>query len=550
MIFSARFVVLSTLLASISFGAPSDVRPPGDPGKEKPTGQEEKVEKSEYQPPSPVVTEHTVTLPGGKTLNYKAITGYLLIRDTKEETQSEKSSGREPLKESAQEQFDPSKGKPMAQIFFVAYLLDGVDDVATRPVTFVFNGGPGSSSVWLHMGGIGPRRVVLSDRGEALPPPAKITDNESTWLERTDLVFIDPVSTGFSRPVRGEDPKQFYGYRQDLASVGDFIRIWTTRYSRWSSPKIVAGESYGTTRAAGLSEYLQDKYGIYVNGIVLISSVLNFQTLDFEPGNDVPYPLYLPTYAATAWYHKRLSPDLQQLPLRDVLAQTEAFSSSEYLLVLARGDTVSQSDSERVANQLARFTGLDAGYLKQENLREPIERFTNDLLKDRNRSVGRYDSRFTGIRLHPGTDTEDFDPSDEAVNGPFTAAFNDYVRRELKFETDLPYVTIAEVSPWNLAENKYLDVATTLKEAMSRNPYLKIWVCCGYYDLATPYFAAQSVVRGMNLDAAIRDNIQFSFYESGHMLYIEKEAREKLKDDLDRFLTGALSAKPVSNTER
>ena len=547
---SARLVLLSTLIATISVGAPApvEVKQSADSGKEKPNVQEEKGEKGEYLPPPPVVTDHTVTLPGGKTLNYKAITGYLLIRDTKEEVQPERNSGREPGKESAQDQLDPSKGKPKAQIFFVAYVLDGVDDVATRPVTFAFNGGPGSASVWLHMGGIGPRRVVLSDRGEALPPPAKMTDNESTWLERTDLVFIDPVSTGFSRPVRGEDPRQFYGYKQDLASVGDFIRLWTTRYGRWSSPKILAGESYGTTRAAGLSEYLQDRYGMYVNGIVLISSVLNFQTLQTEPGNDVPYPLYLPTYAATAWYHKRLPNDLQQLPLQDVLSQTEAFSSAEYLLALARGGAISQSDSARIANELSRFTGLDSGYLKQEGLREPIERFTNDLLKDQNRSVGRYDSRFTGIRLHPGTDTEEFDPSDEAVNGPFTSAFNDYVRRDLKFETDMPYETIAEVNPWTLAENKYLDVATNLKEAMSRNPYLKIWVCCGYYDLATPYFAAESVVRGMNLDPAIRDNIQFTFYESGHMLYIERGAREKLKDDLDRFLTGALSEKQVNNT--
>jgi carboxypeptidase C (cathepsin A) len=547
---SLRFLLLSTLVTSISLGAPLDVRQGGDVGKDKSTALEEKEEKGGYEPPPPLVTEHTLTLAEGKTLNYKAITGYLLIRDTKQENQPEKDAAKESGKEGGQDQLDPSKGKPKAQIFFVAYLVDNAGDTATRPVTFAFNGGPGSASVWLHMGGIGPRRVVLSDQGEALPPPARITDNESTWLEKTDLVFIDPVSTGFSRPVRGEDAKQFYGYKQDLASVGDFIRIWTTRYSRWASPKILAGESYGTTRAAGLSEYLQDRYGIYVNGIVLISSVLNFQTLDFEPGNDVPYPLYLPTYAAAAWYHKRLPPDLQKLPLRDVLNQTESFSSTEYLLALARGDAVSGSDAEHVANQLSRFTGLGADYLKQESLREPIERFTNDLLKDQNRSVGRYDSRFTGIRIHPGTDAEDFDPSDEAVNGPFTGAFNDYVRRELKFETDLPYETIAEVNPWNLAENKYLDVAASLKEAMSRNPYLKIWVCCGYYDLATPYYAAESVVRGMNLDPAIRNNINFTFYESGHMLYIERGAREQLKNDLDQFLSGALAPKPISNTER
>ncbi|MBV8141728.1 MAG: hypothetical protein JOZ60_06745, partial [Verrucomicrobia bacterium] len=535
MVDSVRLFAVFTLIASVSLGAPSDLKQSPEAGREKPPTEEEKGAQSGYQPPPPVVTEHTLTLSDGKILNYKAIAGYLLIRDTKPETQPEKDSGRESAKENAQDQLDPSRGKPKAQIFFVAYILDGAE-VATRPVTFAFNGGPGSASVWLHMGGIGPRRVVLSDRGDALPPPAKIADNESTWLESTDLVFIDPVSTGFSRAVRGEDPKQFYGYSQDLASVGDFIRIWTTRYARWSSPKILAGESYGTTRAAGLSQYLQDRYGMYVNGIVLISSVLNFQTLEFEPGNDVPYPLFLPTYAAAAWYHKRLRPELQELTLPEVLSQAEAFSSGDYLLALAKGDAASQSDLDRIANQLSRFTGLDADYLKQENLREPIERFTNDLLKDQNRSIGRYDSRFRGIRLHPGTDAQDFDPSDEAVNGPFTGAFNDYVRRELKFETDLPYETVAEVNPWKLAENKYLDVAANLKEAMSRNPYLKIWVCCGYYDLATPYFAAERVVRAMNLDPAIRNNIQFTFYESGHMLYIVREAREKLKDDLGRFL--------------
>jgi carboxypeptidase C (cathepsin A) len=545
---SARFLLLSAFITSISGAAPLEVKPLGDVSKETPSVQEEKDEKGDYQAPPPVVTEHTMTLPSGKTLSYKAIAGYLLLRDTRQEAQPEKEPGKEG--ENARERLDPSKGKPKALIFFVAYLLDGVDDSSARPVTFAFNGGPGSASVWLHMGGIGPRRVILSDRGEALPPPAKITDNESTWLEKTDLVFIDPVSTGFSRTVRGEDPKQFYGYKQDLASVGDFIRLWITRYARWSSPKFLAGESYGTTRAAGLSQYLQERYGMYVNGIVLISSVLNFQTLDFEPGNDVPYSLYLPTYAATAWYHKRLPPELQALPLKDVLGQTEAFSSGEYLLGLAQGDAVSDTDLDRLANQLSRFTGLDPGYLKQENLREPSDRFTKDLLKAQNRSVGRYDSRFTGIRLHPGTDDEDFDPSDEAVNGPFTAAFNDYIRRELKFETDIPYETIAEVNPWNFSENKYLDVAASLKEAMSRNPYLKIWVCCGYYDLATPYFAARSAVRGMGLDPTIRDNIKFTFYESGHMVYIEREAREKLRQDLDIFLDSALSVKPVNNTER
>jgi carboxypeptidase C (cathepsin A) len=542
-----RFLLSLTLLASLAVGAPVDLKS-DDAEKQKSAAQEDKGDKVEPQQAAPIVTEHTITLPGDRTLSYKAIAGYLLIRDTQQESQ--KDADKEATKEKQQDQLDPSKGKPKAQLFFVAYILNGVADAATRPVTFAFNGGPGSASVWLHMGGLGPRRVLLSDRGEALPPPAKLVDNESTWLDQTDLVFIDPVSTGYSRPVRGEDAKQFYGYKQDLATVGDFIRLWTTKYGRWSSPKIIAGESYGTTRAAGLSDYLQDRYGMYVNGIVLISSVLNFQTIDFEPGNDVPFPLFLPSYAAAAWYHKRLPPDLQQLALKDVLSQAEAFSSGQYLLALAQGDSASESDQDRVADELSRFTGLDAVYLKQERLREPDERFSNDLLKNENRSIGRYDSRFTGIRVHPGTDREDFDPSDEAVVGPFTGAFNDYVRRELKFETDLPYETIAEVNPWSLAENKYLDVASTLKQAMSRNPYLRVWMCCGYYDLATPYFAAENVVRGMNLDPAVRDNLQLSFYESGHMLYIDAASREKFKNDFDQFIARSLAETPVHNAER
>jgi carboxypeptidase C (cathepsin A) len=417
-------------------------------------------------------------------------------------------------------------------------------------VTYAFNGGPGSASLWLQIGAIGPRRVALSDRGEALPPPAKIVDNEATWLDKTDLVFIDPVSTGFSRPVSGEDAKQFYGYKEDVESIGNFIRLWTTRYSRWASPKFIAGESYGTTRAAGLSDYLQDAYGMYVNGIVLISSVLNFQTLDFSPGNDVPYPLYLPSYTAAAWYHQRLPQDLQSQPLLDVLSQAENFAGNDYLTAMAKGDSLPEVDRNRIANQLARFTGLEAGKIKQANIREEDARFFLDLLNDKNRSIGRFDSRFTGIRLNPGTEKEEIDPSFEAVNGPYTSAFNDYVRRELNFESDLPYDAITNVRPWLLAENKFLDVAVSLKKAMSRNPYLRVWMCCGYYDLATPYYAARHVVQDMNLDPSIRNNFKMTYYEAGHMLYIDKASRDKFRSDFDVFLGEALSAKAMSNAER
>ncbi len=510
------------------------------------------AQQTEFEPPPPVITKHVLNLPDGKALKYRAITGYLLTR-SEGETGGGKpggaSAGQHP-QATGREEVNPAKGKPNAQMFFVAYLLDDVTNTATRPITFAFNGGPGSSSVWLHMGALGPKRAVLSEYGEALPPPSHLVDNESTWLDRTDLIFVDPVSTGFSRPAPGLEAARFHGYKQDIEAMGDFIRLWTTRYARWASPKFVVGESYGTTRAAGLSQYLQEHEGYYLNGIVLLGSALNFQTLDFSNGNDDPYPLFLPTYAAAAWYHHRLGPELASKTLSEVLAQAEQFASSDYLLALARGDGLSPNDREQVANELAKFTGLDPKYLAQVGLREPDRRFLFDLLKDQNRSIGRYDCRFNGIRTAPGTVQPDFDPSYEAVHGTYTAAFNDYVRRELNYSTDLPYNVLADVRPWELAKDQYLDVSDDLKNAMSANPYLKVLICCGYYDLATPYFAARTVAHKMMLDPAIRSNLQLAYYESGHMAYIHGPSRRKFKDDFDQFLDTALNAQPVSNAGR
>jgi carboxypeptidase C (cathepsin A) len=528
---------------------------PSETPKPSPSAKEEKA--TEFEPPPPVVTEHSLTLSDGKTLRYKAITGYLLLRDTVTEQNraqdepsedAEPEAGGEPKKN--EKPVDPTKGKPKAQVFFVAYVAEDSGDPAARPVTFAFNGGPGSSSIWLHLGGLGPRRVQLSDSGEALPPPAKVVDNESTWLAKTDLVFIDPVSTGYSRPAPGEEAKQFWGYKEDIQSVGDFIRLWTTKYGRWGSPKFIAGESYGTTRAAGLSDYLEGRYGLYLNGIVLISSVLNFQALEFSPGNDQPYSLFLPSYASAAWYHKKLSPDLQQLSLTDLLAKVEEFAANDYQRALSRGDRITPEEKNSVASELARFTGLSQQRFLQLSLRESDGLFFNDLLRDQNRSLGRFDSRFTGIRSYPGTDREDSDPSDEAVDGPFTSAFYTYVRQDLKYESDLPYERIAELRPWLLARNRYLDVAEDLKKAMNRNRYLRVMVCCGYYDLATPYFAAESVVHNMNLDPAVRSNIQLSFFGAGHMVYIEAASRKKLRTDFEQFVDSALNLEPIPSASR
>lgn len=513
----------------------------------------DKDKKEEKDPPLSV-TEHTITV-NGKSIRYKATAGYLLLRDLSEGKKGGDDKSKEGKPDAADKAKDKDKEehKTKARVFFVAYTRTDVgDDPAKRPITYSFNGGPGSASVWLHMGALGPRRTELTERGEAPAPPYRLVDNEATWLDTTDLVFIDPVSTGYSRTAAGEDPKQFHGVKEDLASVADFIRLYTSRNARWASPKFVIGESYGTTRAAALSDYLQERYGFYVNGIILVSSILDFSTARFSPGNDRPYPLYLPTYTAAAWYHKKLPADLQAKGLGDVLRESEQFASNQYLLALARGDQLTPEYRKELAGYLARLTGLPADAIDQWNCRIPAQRFFFELLKDRNRNIGRYDARFTGIRYHPGTTDYDFDPSYEAVLGPYTSTFNDYVRRELKFESDLPYEMIADVRPWNyaaVAQNQFLNVSEDLRKAMSRNPYLKVWVSCGYYDLATPYYAATQTVHAMNLDPTIRGNVTLTFYEAGHMFYMLRPALLQFKTDANNFLQEATKPRVVPTAE-
>src|SRR5947207_12498819 len=534
---------------------------PATPGKND-AKDRDKDKKDEEKEPPPSVTEHTLTV-GGKTIRYRATTGYMVMRDWGEKKSSEdgergprgSSPSPSPAKEADKSKDKDGKDEPKqkAKVFYVAYTRTDVgNDPAKRPITYSFNGGPGSASVWLHLGALGPRRTELTDRGEAPLAPYHLVDNEATWLDATDLVFVDPVSTGYSRSATGEDPKQFHGFKEDLASVGDFIRLYTSRNARWASPKFIIGESYGTTRAAGLSDYLQERYGFYVNGIILVSSILDFSTARFAPGNDKPYPLFLPTYTAAAWYHKKLPQDLQNKPLKDVLKESENFASNKYLLALDRGDQLNENERKEIAADLARFTGLPADRIAQQNLRIPARRFFFDLLQDRNRSIGRYDARFTGIRYEPGTEEQDFDPSYEAVFGPYTATLNDYVRRELKFESDLPYEMIADVRPWNyanVAQNQYLGVAEDLKKAMSRNPYLKLWVCCGYYDLATPYYAAERTLHAMQLDPTVRDNLRMTFYEAGHMIYINHPSLLQFRNDATAFIQDALKPRVVPAAE-
>jgi carboxypeptidase C (cathepsin A) len=489
--------------------------------------EQKKDEKPSEAKDNLVETKHTVVI-GGQAVTYTVTTGTLVL---KEET------------EGKGDKAGASEGeKAKASVFFIAYTRDEAPGQAKRPVTFSFNGGPGSSSVWLHLGVLGPRRVVMTDIGDLPPPPYTLADNEYSLLDVTDLVFIDPVSTGFSRPVAGEKAKDFHGFKKDIESVGDFIRLYTTRYGRWLSPKFLIGESYGTTRAGGLSGYLQERHGLYLNGLMLVSVVLNFQTLDFNPGNELPYVLFLPTYTATAWYHRRLAPELQS-DLRAAITESERFAANEYTLALMRGDALPAEERARIVAQLARLTGLSPEYIERTDLRINSLRFVKELLRERRRTVGRLDSRFTGIDRDAAGESFETDPSYTNIIGPYTAAFNHYVRNELKFESDLPYeiLSFAVNRNWSYAEheNEYVNVADTLRRAMTSNPHLKVFVANGYYDLATPHFATEYTFNHLGLDPSLRGNVSMAHYEAGHMMYIHMPSLAKMKADLAAFIRSA-----------
>jgi carboxypeptidase C (cathepsin A) len=491
--------------------------------------EQKKDEKPEKPAPKDVLVEtrHTAII-GGQAITYTVTAGTLVLREEAEREKETEADG----------------AKPKASLFFIAYTRDGVEEKTKRPVTFSFNGGPGSSSVWLHLGVLGPKRVLLDDDGHAPQPPYRLVENAHSLLDATDLVFIDPVSTGYSRPVPGEKAKEFHGFKKDIETVGDFIRLYTTRYQRWTSPKFLIGESYGTTRAGGLSGYLQERHGLYLNGLMLVSVVLNFQTLDFHPGNELPFVLFLPTYTATAWYHGKLAPDLQT-DLRATLKEVEAFALNEYSVALLRGDTLTAEERAAVVQKLARYTGLSPEYVERTDLRLNILRFTKELLREQRRTVGRLDSRFKGIDRDSAGEFFENDPSYQNILGAYTAAFYDYVRGDLKFESDLPYEILNhKVWPWsyNDHENQYVNVADTLRQALAANPHLKVFVANGYYDLATPHFATEYTFNHLGLDPDQRAKISMAYYEAGHMMYIHLPSLAQLKADLDNFIRSAVPA--------
>src|SRR5215469_826428 len=489
-----------------------------EPPKETPAGKDDREEHYDMTEIAPVVTHHPMTL-DGKLLRYTA------------------TAGRLPIKR--------DDGHIDAEMFFVAYTLDGQDG-SKRPVTFCFNGGPGSATVWLHMGAVGPKQVVLEPNGFMPAAPYRITDNQDTLLDRSDLVFVDAIATGFSRAANAEMTKKFLGVQGDIEAFGEFIRLYITRNDRWASPLFILGESYGTTRAAGIAGYLAD-HGISFNGITLLSTAMDFGTLEFAKNNDVPYVLLVPSFSMIAAYHKRLAPDLMP-DLAKTRQEVERWASTDYMLALAKGDGLSNEERQKIIDQYARYTGIDRKVVDQANLRINVGEFTHNLLLDQKLRVGRLDGRFTGLDPEGLLDTRYYDPTSSAILPPYTSAFNNYVRTELGYKVDTPYKVFAWDEPsfqkweWGDAEKGFPNTAPGLRAAMVKNPYLRVLVMEGYYDLATPYYAANYSVDHLDLGPDFRKNISFATYEAGHMVYVDGGSHAKMKKDLVDFMSQSFSA--------
>ncbi len=461
----------------------------------------------------PSVTKHEMTLQG-TSITYRATAGTMNI------------------------QMGQDKKAREAHMFYVAYERTNVSEDEKRPIMFSFNGGPGSSSVWLHLGALGPKRVRIPENTVHPKPPYTLTKNPFSLLPETDLVFIDPVSTGYSQAAAGTDASKFHGVQKDITSVGRFIHNYITENNRWASPKFIIGESYGTTRAAGLALHLQERYGMDLNGIALVSAILNFQLLS---GNmDLKSALRLPTYTATAWYNDALSKKMLNRDLQDVLQEVESFAENEYIRALMKGDALSDERRNRIVKTLASYTGLSTKYIEKQNLRIPLARFNKQLLREQNLVVGRFDSRFRGEEADQGDDSYRHDPSYSAISGAFTSGMYRVLRNDLNVQTTRVYeVLTGDVHPWDpdpFQSVSNVDMTDRLRKAMHQNPHLKVLVASGYYDHATPYFATEYTINHMDLSEETRENITMSYYRAGHMMYLTDDSMARFQEDLTSFL--------------
>jgi len=471
-------------------------------------------------------TSHSIVV-GGRRLDYRATAGWLPV--------------------------SLDEGKSRARVFFVAYRLDAVE-AAARPLTFAFNGGPGAASLWLHLGLLGPRRLVFNDDGTAPPPPARLEPNPDTWLAFTDLVLVDPVGTGFSRtePDDTKTRREFYEVKKDIASMADFIRLYLTRYQRWDSPKLVVGESYGATRAAGLGEFLLDRYGIDLNGLLLISPVLDFSTIVFRSGNDLPYALYLPSYAAAARFHGRLDPEVSEQPLAEWLRSVEVFAETDYLSGLFRGDRLTRSERAELRRRLGAQTGLAEELIERSNLRIEPDVFRKELLRDQRLLTGRMDAGLTGADPNPATSSAVYDPAFDAVTGVFSGAMNLYLRRDLQVSSELNYEFLSEEANrnWDWAASLsrgqgFVEVSAALRNLLAVNRHLKVFVAAGLYDLATPYAATRYALDHLDLDHAGRRRLELHLYPAGHMMYTHRKVGATLTADAAAFYRQALGPSPA-----
>lgn len=508
----SRYFIPAFVLILSAFAAAQ--QPPAPAAAAAPAAQSSAAPAAELKETTSV-TKHTIEV-GGQRIPYTATAGTIVLRD--------------------------EKNKPEASMFYVAYTRDDVTDRSRRPIFYSFNGGPGTASVWMHMGFTGPRKVVYDDEGMMPAPPFRLATNEHAIIDIADIVFIDPIGTGYSRMAPGEDVHKFHGVLEDIRSVGEFIRLYTTRHSRWDSPKFLIGESYGTTRAAGLVNHMQRVHQMYFNGVVMVSMT----PLDYQAGADLAFALWLPHYTATAWYHKALPPDLQGKPLRAVLDESEAYALGPYLDALVKGDAIPKAERDAVAAQVGRLAGLSKDYVVNSNLRVDRARFRKELLRSRGLTVGRLDSRYTGIDRDAAGATNEYDPAMEAWNGPFAAVINDYFRDELKVETDTKYNIWGDVRPWR--RDPETNTGEMLRGAMIQNPYLRVLVLAAYYDAATDYFTAEYVMSHLDPSGAIRDRISFAYYESGHMMYVRKADLAKSKKDIADFVRQTLDRSPQRQT--
>lgn len=519
------FQALATVMTMAAIFGPAATLRAQEPAKQAAAVAETKPAEAKAAPEANMpkeessVTEHTIRI-AGQTIPYKATASTTLLKN--------------------------DKGEPVASIFSIAYLRTDVKDSAQRPIAFIYNGGPGSSSVWLHMGAFGPRRLVTRSAAPTGPAPYQVVDNASSLLDKADLVFIDPVGTGFSRAVGKGQNKDFWGIDQDVKSLAHFVGVYVNRNNRWNSPKFLIGESYGTFRSVALANYLQSHDGMYINGIVLVSSVLDMSTLSFNTGDDRPYIFYVPSYAASAWYYKMLKD--RPADLSAFVKDARAFAAGEYAAALMKGSNLGDAEKAEVAKKLSAFTGLSEEYLIDANLRVRLSQFEVELARRRKLTVGRYDSRYSGATYDLLTENAEYDPSYSAVQGAFTAALNKYVREDLKFTSELTYEILSgEVEKhWDWKHNPGPDgdpgvpsVNDDLVQAFLANPGLQVEVENGFFDMATPFFATEYTMDHLGLPPNLHSRIHFDYYASGHMIYLNEEELPKLKSNVANFVDSA-----------